>query len=113
MVVEFIGTFFLMWVIVGVAVNPRGAKDWAGLRDRRHAGPRGDGARAAHRRRLQPGARVRPGAGRATAFNGGGDFLLVYVLGAGARRRSLAALAYFSLYITPGKKEPGGMEPVG
>ena len=38
MVVEFIGTFFLVWVIVGVAVNPRGAKEWAGVRDRRDAG---------------------------------------------------------------------------
>jgi MIP family channel proteins len=29
MVVEALGTFFLVWVIVGVAVNPRAAKDWA------------------------------------------------------------------------------------
>ena len=31
MVVEGIGTFFLVWVIVGVAVNPEAAKDWAAL----------------------------------------------------------------------------------
>ncbi|MBA2794036.1 MAG: aquaporin, partial [Thermoleophilaceae bacterium] len=31
MVVEALGTFFLVLVIVGVAVNPRGAKEWAGL----------------------------------------------------------------------------------
>src|SRR3954463_2569678 len=30
-VVEGIGTFFLMWAIIGVAVNPAGLKDWAGL----------------------------------------------------------------------------------
>jgi glycerol uptake facilitator protein len=29
--VEAIGTFALMWAIMGVAVNPKGARDWAGL----------------------------------------------------------------------------------
>jgi MIP family channel proteins len=28
---EMIGTFALMWAIMGVAVNPKGARDWAGL----------------------------------------------------------------------------------
>jgi MIP family channel proteins len=28
---EFIGAFVLMWAIMGTAVNPRGAKEWAGL----------------------------------------------------------------------------------
>src|SRR4051794_21389957 len=31
MLVEGVGTFFLVWAIVGVAVHPRGARDWAGL----------------------------------------------------------------------------------
>ena len=31
MVVEALGTFFLVWVIFGVAVNPRAAKEWAAL----------------------------------------------------------------------------------
>ena len=30
-VLEGIGTFFLVWAIVAVAVNPRAARDWAGL----------------------------------------------------------------------------------
>jgi MIP family channel proteins len=30
-VVEGLGTFFLVWAVVSVAVNPRAAKDWAGL----------------------------------------------------------------------------------
>src|SRR5207253_2350200 len=30
-VCEAIGTFFLVWAVVGVAVNPAGLKDWAGL----------------------------------------------------------------------------------
>jgi glycerol uptake facilitator protein len=29
--VEALGTFALMWAIMGVAVNPQGARDWAGL----------------------------------------------------------------------------------
>lgn len=28
---ELIGTFALMWAIMGVAINPKGARDWAGL----------------------------------------------------------------------------------
>jgi len=28
---EFIGTFVLMWAIMGTAVNPRGSREWAGL----------------------------------------------------------------------------------
>src|SRR5437764_3785504 len=28
---EAIGTFFLVWAVVGVAVNPAGLKDWSGL----------------------------------------------------------------------------------
>ena len=45
-------------------------------------------------------------------FGGAADFLLVYVLapvgGRVLRRRLLQAL-----YIAPGRKGPGGMEPVG
>jgi glycerol uptake facilitator protein len=111
MVVEFIGTFFLVWVIVGVAVNPRGAKEWAGF---------AIGATLGMLVMvLAPltGAGFNPARAFGPAlvgdfFNGGGDFILVYViaplLGAVA-----AALAYFRLYITPGAKEPGGIGPVG
>src|SRR4029450_11176649 len=31
MVVEGLGTFFLVWAIIGVAVNPRATKEWAAL----------------------------------------------------------------------------------
>src|ERR687895_2277212 len=31
MVVEGLGTFFLLWAIIGVAVNPRATKEWAAL----------------------------------------------------------------------------------
>jgi len=30
-IAEILGTFVLMWAIMGVAVNPRGQRDWAGL----------------------------------------------------------------------------------
>jgi glycerol uptake facilitator protein len=30
-VIEGLGTFFLVWAIISVAVNPRAARDWAGL----------------------------------------------------------------------------------
>src|SRR6185295_2494188 len=30
-IAELVGTFFLVWAIVAVAVNPRAARDWAGL----------------------------------------------------------------------------------
>jgi MIP family channel proteins len=111
MVVEFIGTFFLVWVIVGVAVNPKGAKEWAGFAIGATLGLivmvfaplTGAG--------FNPARAFGP-ALVADFFNGGGDFILVYVvaplLGAVA-----AGLAYAKLYITPGAKEPGGMEPVG
>jgi MIP family channel proteins len=31
LIAELIGTFVLMWAIMGAAVNPRGDRDWAGL----------------------------------------------------------------------------------
>jgi MIP family channel proteins len=31
LIAEFLGTFVLMWAIMGVAVNPRGERSWAGL----------------------------------------------------------------------------------
>ena len=111
MVVEFIGTFFLMLAIVGVAVNPRGAKDWAaftigatlGLAVMVLAPLTGAG--------FNPARSFGP-ALVADAFNGSGDFILVYIL-APVLGALAAALAYHKLYITPGAKEPGGMEPVG
>jgi len=111
MVVEGIGAFFLVWVIVGVAVNPEAMKDWAAL-----------AIGAALGMAVMVGAPL-TGAGfnPARSFGpaivsgtwGGADhFLLVYVAGP-VIGGVLAALVYFNLVIAPGKRGLGGMEPVG
>ncbi|HEX8855413.1 MAG TPA: aquaporin [Thermoleophilaceae bacterium] len=110
-VCELIGTFFLMWAIVGVAVNPAGLKDWSGFVI---GGTLGflvmifgslTGAGFNPARAFGP-ALV------ASDFGGAGKFLLVYVAGplVGA---TLAALTYVYLFVTPGRREVGAMEPVG
>ena len=109
---EVIGTFFLVLAIVGVAVNPRGVKDWAGF---------AIGATlAASVMILGPlsGAGLNP----ARSFGPSliGDFadvnaiqwILIYVVGPilGAL---LAAFLYFQTVILPGRKGTDGMDPVG
>jgi glycerol uptake facilitator protein len=111
MVVEAIGTFFLLWAIIGVAVHPRAAKDWAAFAI--------GGALGMAVMVLAPltGAGFNParsfGPARVYGEWGGADaFLLVYVLGpvVGA---VAAAFAYFQVFIAPGRKGEEGMEPVG
>jgi MIP family channel proteins len=111
MVVEALGTFFLVWVIVGVAVNPRATKEWAALAI--------GAALGMIVMVLAPltGAGVNPARSFGPAivsgeFNGAGDFLLVYVL-APVIGALVAGFAYFNLVILPGKKGVGGVEPVG
>jgi glycerol uptake facilitator-like aquaporin len=111
MVVEALGTFFLVWVIVGVAVNPRATKEWAALAI--------GAALGMLVMVLAPltGAGFNPARSFGPAivsgeFNGGGEFLLVYVL-APIIGALVAGFVYFSLFITPGKKGVGGVVPVG
>jgi MIP family channel proteins len=111
MVVEAIGTFFLMWAIIGVAVNPRATVDWAALAI---GGALGMGVMV-----LAPltGAGFNParsfGPALVSGEWGGADtFLLVYVL-APVVGALVAALIYFQIFIAPGKKGVGGVEPVG
>lgn len=111
MVAEGIGTFFLMFVIVGVAVNPRAAKDWAALSIAATLGL------AVLAFAPLTGGSFNPARGFGPAlvsgeFDGAGQFLLVYVT-APVVGALLAALAYFHMYIAPGKKGEGGMGPVG
>jgi MIP family channel proteins len=111
MVVEALGTFFLLWAIIGVAVNPQATKDWAALAI---GGALGMGVMV-----LAPltGAGFNParsfGPALVSGEWGGADtFLLVYVVGplVGAL---VAAFLYFQIFIAPGKKGVGGAEPVG
>ena len=111
MVVEGIGTFFLVWVIVGVAVNPRATKEWAALAIGATLGMlvmvlgplTGAGFNPA--RALGPAI-------VSGEFNGTGDFVLVYVV-APVIGGVLGAVAYHYLVIAPGQKGLGGAEPVG
>ena len=111
MVVEALGTFFLLWAIIGVAVNPRATREWAALAI--------GGALGMAVMVLAPitGAGFNP----ARAFGpalvsgewGGADtFLVVYVVGplVGAL---IAVFLYLQIFVAPGKKGVGGAEPVG
>jgi MIP family channel proteins len=113
MVVEAIGTFFLVWAIVGVAVNARAARNWAGLVI---GGTLGlvvmlfaplTGAGFNPARAFGPAL-----VGGDGAWHGADQFLVVYCLGpvVGAL---LAAAVYFYIFILPGKKGVDGMAPVG
>ncbi|HMJ95826.1 MAG TPA: aquaporin [Thermoleophilaceae bacterium] len=111
MIVEGIGTFFLVWVIVGVAVNPRATKEWAAFAI--------GAALGALVMVIGPltGAGFNPARSFGPAivsgeFNGVGDFLLVYVV-ATVIGAVVAGLLYLNLVIAPGQKGLGGAEPVG
>jgi glycerol uptake facilitator protein len=109
--VEMIGTFFLVWAIVGVAVNPRADRGWAalviagtlGLLVFCFGGLTGAG--------FNPARAFGP-ALVSGEWGGFDDFVITYVL-APVVGAVLAALVYFRMVIVPGKKGPGGMEPVG
>jgi glycerol uptake facilitator protein len=111
MLAEALGTFFLVWAIVGVAVNPTAVKGWAGLAI---GGALGMGVMI-----MGPltGAGFNPARAFGPAivghsFGGGGKWLLVYVL-APAVGGVIAAIGYHYMFILPGKKGVEGLEPVG
>ena len=108
---EAIGTFFLVWAVVAVAVNPAGLKDWSGLAIGATLGfgvmiigPLTGGS-------LNPARAFGP-AIVSHHFGDAGKWLLLYVLSP-AVGGVLAAAGYFWLFIQPGKKGATGMEPVG
>jgi MIP family channel proteins len=112
MLVEALGTFFLVWVIVGVAVNPRATKEWSALAI---GAALGMGVMV-----LAPltGAGFNPARSFGPAIvsgewsGGAADFLLVYVA-APVLGALVACFLYFNLAIAPGQKGVGGAEPVG
>ncbi len=110
-IAEGIGTFFLVWAIVGVAVNPAGLKDWAGLSIGFTLGLlvmifgplTGAG--------LNPARALGP-ALVGHHFDGIGHFVWVYAV-APVVGAVVAALLYTYVFTSPGKKGLQGMEPVG
>ena len=109
--VEALGTFFLVWAIMGVAVNPSAVKDWSGLVI---GGTLGfavmigapmTGAGFNPARALGPAI-------VASEFGGTGKWLLLYVL-APLVGALVAVFLYSWLMVTQGKKGRGGAEPVG
>jgi glycerol uptake facilitator protein len=109
--IEALGTFFLVWAIMGVAVNPSAIKDWSGLVIGCTLGfavmiaaPMTGGS-------FNPARALGP-AIVAEAFGDEGKWLLLYVLAAlvGAL---VAVFLYSWLMVASGKKGAGGAEPVG
>ena len=103
MVVEALGTFFLLWAIIGVAVNPRATKEWAALAIGAALGMGVMVFAPAHRRRLQPGAQPSGPALVSGEFGGADTFLLVYVVGP-VLGALVAAVLYFQIFIAPGRR---------
>lgn len=111
MLAEGIGTFILVFAIIGVAVNPRGLKDWAGFAIGASLGL------AVMVLAPLTGAGLNPARAFGPAlvsgeFGGADTFLLVYVL-APVIGALLAVATYVGIYEEPGKKGPEGMAPVG
>jgi glycerol uptake facilitator protein len=108
MLVEGLGTFFLVWAIVGVAVNPQAFREWAGLVIGATLGMVVMVAGALTGASLNPARAFGP-----DLVSGEWDnFLLVYVL-APVVGALLAAFVYMRMFVLPGKKGPLGMGPVG
>lgn len=108
MVVEALGTFFLVWAIIGVAVNPSATRDWAAFAI---GGALGMGVMV-----FGPitGAGFNPARSFGPAIVSGtwDGFFLVYVIGplVGAL---LAGVVYFYIFIQPGKTGEEEFGPVG
>jgi glycerol uptake facilitator protein len=111
MLVEGIGAFFLVWAVVGVAVNPAAFREWAGLVIGATLGLIVMVGGSLTGGSYNPARAFGPDLA-ASAFDGGGRFLLVYVL-APVIGALLAAFAYMQMFVLPGKKGPLGMGPVG
>ena len=108
---EALGTFFLVWAVMGVAVNPTAVKDWSGLVI---GGTLGFAVMI-----IAPltGAGFNPARSLGPAivgesFDGVGKWLLVYTL-APLVGALIAVFLYSWLITAAGKKGVTGAEPVG
>jgi glycerol uptake facilitator protein len=111
MLVEGLGAFFLVWAVVGVAVNPQAFREWAGLVIGGTLGLVVMVSAPLTGAGINPARAFGPDL-VASAFDGGGRFLLVYVL-APVIGGVLAAFTYMRLFVLPGKKGLFGTGPVG
>jgi glycerol uptake facilitator-like aquaporin len=112
MVAEALGTFFLVWVIVGVAVNPRATKEWAALAIGAALGMAVMVMAPLTGAGFNPARSFGPAIVSGEWSGGAADFLLVYVA-APVLGGLIACFLYLNLVIAPGKKGVGGAEPVG
>jgi MIP family channel proteins len=112
MLVEFIGTFFLVWAIVGVAVNPEALREWAGLVIGGTLGLAVMVAVPLTGAGFNPARAFGPALASGTFDPSAGKWLLAYVL-APLLGGLAAAFVYMQMFILPGKKGPFGMGPVG
>jgi glycerol uptake facilitator protein len=112
MLVEGIGTFFLVWAIVGVAVHPQALREWAGLVIGGTLGLIVMVAAPLTGAGFNPARAFGPALASGTFDPSAGKWLLVYVL-APLVGALIAAFVYMQMFILPGKKGPFGMGPVG
>ena len=109
--IEALGSFFLVWAIMGVAVNPSAIKDWSGLVIGGTLGFAVMIAAPMTGAGFNPARALGP-AIVANEFGGTGRWLLLYVL-APLIGALVAVFLYSWLMVTEGKKGRGGAEPVG
>jgi MIP family channel proteins len=109
---EVIGTFFLVWAVVGVAVSPRAVKDWAGFAIGATLGAAVMIFGPVSGAGLNPARAFGPALVGDAFGEGAGTWILIWVIGP-AVGALLAAFLYFQMFILPGRKGVEGMEPVG
>lgn len=112
MIAELVGTFFLMWAIVGVAVSERGLKDWAGLVIGATLGLAVMVLAPLSGAGFNPARSFGPALVSGEWGDPGSEFLLVYVAGP-VLGALLAVTLYSVMFMQPGKKGAEGMGPVG
>jgi glycerol uptake facilitator protein len=106
---ELVGTFALVWAIVGVAVNPRGPRDWAGFVIGATLGFAVMAFGPLTGAGLNPARSLGPAIVLGEFASGFGDFAVVYILGP-IVGGLLAALGYKLLVLDP--QERVGERPI-
>jgi MIP family channel proteins len=109
MICELIGTFVLVWSIAGVAVNPRGARDWAGFVIGATLGFAVMALGQLTGASLNPARALGPAIVTGHFAGGFGSFVVVYVVGP-IIGGLLATLGYKTLVLDP--QERIGERPI-